>query len=108
MLQSVPKSDQSSLSPLGRSEIQKDIRYNRCVCVLEYLWKKRSMGKTEITIDVDRLRNDLRNEDLGAYFGGGFGGALMEALDIDNATPQELVRVAQDRGVDLRMYMVEE
>ena len=66
------------------------------------------MGKTEITIDVDRLRNDLRNEDLGAYFGGGFGGALMEAFDIDIATPQELVRLAQDRGFDLRMYIVEE
>ena len=65
------------------------------------------MGKTESTIDVDRLRNDLRNEDLGACFGGGFGGALMEAFDIDNATPQELVRFAQEKSVDLRMYLVE-
>ena len=65
------------------------------------------MGKIEITIDINRLRNDLRDEDLGAFFGGGFGGALIEVFDIDNATTQELVQFAQDRGVDLRMYMVE-
>ena len=52
------------------------------------------MGKIEITIDINRLRNDLRDEDLGAFFGGGFGGALIEAIDIDNATPQELVQFA--------------
>lgn len=56
--------------------------------------RKESKGKIEITIDVDHLRN----EDLGACFGGGFGGALMEAFDIDKATPQELVRIAQEKG----------
>ena len=63
--------------------------------------------KTIVTIDIQRLREDLRSEDLGAYFGGGFGGALMEAFDIDRTTPEELVAIAQDRGVDLRRYAVE-
>lgn len=62
--------------------------------------------KTIVTIDIQRLREDLRSEDLGAYFGGGFGGALMESFDIDNAMPEELVQIALDRGVDLRRYVV--
>ena len=62
--------------------------------------------ETIVTIDTLRLREDLHNEDLGAYFGGGFGGALMEAFDIDNATPEELLQMAQDNGVDLRRYVV--
>ena len=63
--------------------------------------------KTTVTIDIDRLRDDLRSEDLGAYFGGGFGGALMEDFDIDRATPEELVQIAQDKGINLRRYVVE-
>ena len=64
--------------------------------------------ETIVTIDTLRLREDLRNEDLGAYFGGGFGGALMEVIDIDSATPEELIQIAQDRGVDLRRYVIDE
>ena len=52
------------------------------------------------------VREDLRSEDLGAYFGGGFGGALMEAFDVDRATPEELVQIAQERGIDLGRYVV--
>jgi len=62
--------------------------------------------KTTVIIDIERLRDDLRDEDLGAYFGGGFGGALMEAFDVDRATPEELVQIAQERGIDLRRYVV--
>ena len=64
--------------------------------------------ETTVTIDIQCLREDLRNEDLGAYLEGGFGGALMEAFDIDIATPEELIRIAQDRGVDLRKYVTDE
>ena len=32
--------------------------------------------KTIVTIDTERLREDLRNENLGVYWGGGFGGAF--------------------------------
>lgn len=31
-----------------------------------------------ITIDIDRLRNDLMNEKLAGYFGAGLGGMLIE------------------------------
>ncbi len=64
------------------------------------------MSETVVTIDIERLREDLRSEDLGAYFGGVFGGALMEAFDIESATPKELVQIAQDKGVNLRRYVL--
>lgn len=64
------------------------------------------MCKETITIDIDRLRNDLRSESLGAFFGGGFGGALFEAADVDRASPQKLFEMALKKGIDLRRYQV--
>ena len=58
-------------------------------------------------IDVDKLREDMLNECYGAAFGGGFGGALVEAMDVENASPEKLVELAQQQGVDLRRYEVE-
>lgn len=66
------------------------------------------MDRSEyIAIDVDKLRQDMRNECLGAYFGGGFGGALMEAFDVDKATPERLVEIAQQQGIKLRNYQIQ-
>ena len=63
-------------------------------------------GKATITIDIDRLRDNMRDECLGAYYGGGFGGALNESFDIDCATPDKLVEMAQQQGINLRKYEV--
>ena len=60
----------------------------------------------EITIDLDALREDLKQECYGAFFGAGFGGALIESFDIEEATPEELVKMAADQGIDLRKYQV--
>ena len=57
-------------------------------------------------IDVDALRNDLTNHAYGAFFGGGFGGALIEAADISQASDEEVVRIAQEKGIDLGKYEV--
>lgn len=65
------------------------------------------MSERIVTIDIDRLREDLRDDDMGAFYGGGFGGALLESFDIGRATPEELVQIAQDRGIDLRRYMMD-
>ncbi len=59
-----------------------------------------------ITIDVERLRSDMRNECMGAYFGGGFGGALTESFDVDSASPEKLVQMARQQGINLRNYQV--
>lgn len=60
----------------------------------------------EITIDLDALREDMKQDCYGAFFGAGFGGALIESFDIDDASPEELVEMAQDKGIDLRKYQV--
>ena len=65
------------------------------------------MSNIILTIDIDRLREDLRDDDLGTFYGGDFGGALMEAFDIERATLEEVVQIAQDRGIDLRRYVVD-
>ena len=65
-----------------------------------------AMYQETITSDVDRLRDDMRDECLGAYFGGGFGAALIESFDVDRATPEKLVEMAQNQGIDLRRYQV--
>jgi hypothetical protein len=62
--------------------------------------------KTTITIDVDALREALRSDCMGAAFAGGFGGALMEADDVDRATPEQLVSMARRKRIDLRRFQV--
>lgn len=57
-----------------------------------------------MTIDIDKLREELKQECYGAYFGGGFGGALIESLDIERASPDELIKIAQEKGLDLSRY----
>ena len=41
-------------------------------------------------IDYNALREAIKQELYGAAFGGGFDGALMEAGDVDYASPEEL------------------
>ena len=57
-----------------------------------------------MSIDYEALREDLKQELYGAAFGGGFGGALMEAGDVDNASPEELLRMARNNGIDPEDY----
>ena len=59
-----------------------------------------------ITIDVDALREDMKNECLGAFFGGGFGGALIEAGDIEKSDSEQLVQMAINQNIDLRKYQI--
>lgn len=58
-------------------------------------------------IDIDKLREDLLQNCYGGYFGGGFGAALVEAAEVEQATPEELVVLAQRQGIDLSRYSVE-
>ena len=56
-------------------------------------------------IDIEKLREDLKNDSLGAFFSGGFGGALFEASDIRHASDEELIEIARRKGTDLRSYL---
>lgn len=68
--------------------------------------EKYGMDKETITIDVDKLRSDMLNDSYGVFFGGGFGGALIEAGDVERASPDELVEMARRWNLDLRDYQV--
>ena len=57
-------------------------------------------------IDYDALREALRNECYAACFGGGIGPGLMDALSVDDMSPEELVRTAQLWGVDIRRFKI--
>ena len=59
-----------------------------------------------MTIDIERLREDLKQECYGAFFVGGFGGALMETFDLEKASPEELIEIAREKGIELKKYEV--
>lgn len=54
--------------------------------------------------DYAKLKDDLTQDALGAFYGGGFGGALIESFDIDNANEDELIDIALKKGIDLNQY----
>lgn len=56
------------------------------------------------SIDIEKLREDMKDDCLGAYFCGGFGAALIESFDVEKASHEELVKMAQNKGIDLRRY----
>ena len=64
------------------------------------------MYEETITIDIDRLRHDMRDEALAGFFGGGLGGMLIEAIDVDRANPEKLVEMAESQGIDIQMYQI--
>ena len=55
-------------------------------------------------IDYEALREELKQELYGAAFGGGFSGAFLEAGDVDDASPEELLRMARNNGIDPEDY----
>ena len=60
-------------------------------------------------IDIEKSRKDMRQDCYGAYFGGGFGGAMMESFDVEKASPEELIEMAKNKSkIDLSNYVVME
>ena len=59
-----------------------------------------------ITIDIDKLRQYMLDNSYGAFFIGDFGGALAEAADIEKASDEELIEMADRQGSDLRRFEV--
>ena len=54
--------------------------------------------------DIDGLRDDLEDDCYGAFFGGGYGGAMIEAMEIEDASDEEVIRIAREKGIDLSRY----
>lgn len=57
-------------------------------------------------IDVEKLRDDLKQDCYAAFFVAGYGGALVESLDIDKASPEILIELAKDKKVDFHKYII--
>ena len=58
----------------------------------------------EIIIDIDKLKDDLIN-----YFGSAtpmYPVAFMDVINVENASPEELVQIAIQNGFDLNDYRV--
>ena len=58
-------------------------------------------------IDYDALREALRDECYAASFGGGIGPALMDALSVEDMSPEELIRAARSWGIDVDQFRFE-
>ena len=61
-----------------------------------------------MTIDLDALRDALERECCGAFYGGGFGGAMVQMTEVQNASPEALIALAEEMGLDLRQFEIQE
>lgn len=61
----------------------------------------------KIDIDVDRLRESLLGR-AGSAAGVGFPAAMLDVVDIEDESPQELLARAEREGFDLRNFAVDD
>ena len=59
-------------------------------------------------INIEKLKEDLKNELLGAFYGGHFGGPLIESFQIDNMDEEQLIKLALRYGKNLEDYQIDE
>ena len=57
-------------------------------------------------IDYDALREALEDECFAACFGGGIGPAIVDALSVEDMSPEDLVRAARLWGVDVDRFTI--
>lgn len=57
----------------------------------------------DIEIDVEKLREGLMDY-YGTAMTGGAWPAITDLSDVEDASPQELIRIAEREGIDLRRY----
>ena len=57
-------------------------------------------------IDYDALREALRDGCYAACFGGDIGSAIMDALSVEDMSPEELVRAARLWGIDVDQFTI--
>lgn len=57
----------------------------------------------EIDVDVDQLRESLLDR-AGSAAGVGFPTAMLDVMDIEGESPQELLARAEREGLDLRVF----
>ena len=60
-----------------------------------------------IDVDIDQLREGLLDR-AGSAAGVGFPAALLDVMDIEDESPQELLARAEREGLDLRDFSVDD
>lgn len=61
----------------------------------------------KIDVDVDQLRESLLDR-AGSAAGVGFPTAMLDVMDIEDESPQELLTRVEREGLDLRDFVVED
>lgn len=61
----------------------------------------------KISVDVDQLREGLLDR-VGSAAGVGFPAAMLDVMDIEDDSPQELLARAGREGLDLRDFTVDD
>ncbi len=61
----------------------------------------------KIEVDVDQLRESLIDH-AGSASGVGFPAAMLDVVDVEDESPQELLAQAEREGLDLRDFVVED
>lgn len=56
-------------------------------------------------IDINKLKQDLKDYYEAAYFTLGYGAALMDSFDLNNLSDEEIISKAAENGVDLEQYI---
>lgn len=59
----------------------------------------------KIEVDVDQLRDSLLDR-AGSATGAGFPAAMLDVMDIEDESPEELLARAEREGLDLRSFAV--
>ena len=57
----------------------------------------------KIDIDVDRMRQGLVDH-FGTAMAGGAWPAIADVSEVENASPEELIEIAEQEGIDLRRF----
>ena len=57
----------------------------------------------EESIDFEKLREDLKDLFMAAMFNG-FPVAIMDLTKVENATNEELIKIAKENGFDIDRY----
>lgn len=57
-------------------------------------------------IDINKLKQDLKDYYEAAYFTLGYGAALMDSFDLNNLSDEEIISKAAENSVDLEQYII--
>ena len=57
-------------------------------------------------IDINKLKQELKDYYEAAYFTLGYGAALMDSFDLDNLSDEEIINKAIDNGINLENYII--